>query len=572
MWYRRFLLGCITGILLVGNAAAEQYAFQIAFTDKNGQSLSNPLSFLSQRAIDRRTAQGITLDSTDLPVSAAYIDSVLTLTGGVYHESSRWLNMCVILLSDSSQILKLQNKSYISSIVQVAYYGTELHERMSEGYTGGRMQPTGSSNGTNAAQEQRNSSANKTTNDAAYYGSTYQQTALVNGTCLNDRGFKGQGKLIAILDAGFIGADTNPGFDSLRQSGRIADEHNFTLATDNVYESDDHGMLVLSTMAGYIPNSFVGAAPLASYALYITEDDNSEQPIELFNMIAGAERADSIGADVITESLGYNTFDNPAYNFNFSTDFDGKTTIAARAANFATKKGILFVATAGNQGTDPSWSEILTPGDADSALTIGATDAEGDIASFSGYGPNAAGAIKPDVCADGNDAATFTDAGYNGSNQGTSFSTPQIAGWAACLMQAYGNATPYTIRTAIEKSANAYTTPGSQNGYGVPDFCAASQLLNVKDTPVATASSWITASPNPFTDQISLTVDATVSQDISFRLTDVTGKVVASQEQFFSKGYNAPVQMVLGGHLPAGIYILKAVSNTQQQVVKLEKL
>jgi serine protease AprX len=393
---------------------------------------------------------------------------------------------------------------------------------------------------------------------------------MVNGNYLHDKGFSGTGKLIAVLDAGFLGTDTHPGFDSLRLSSGILDVHNFTLASSDIFSTvDTHGTSVLSTIAGNVPGTFVGSAPHASYALYITEDNNSEQPIELINMLCGAERADSLGADIIITSLGYNIFDAPFLPLNFSTDLDGKTTTAAKGANIATQKGILFVATAGNEGGD-SWNRILTPGDADSALTIGSVEVTGINAPTSGYGPNAAGQIKPDVCALGQPANVFTQTGY-GAADGTSFSTPQIAGWAACLWEAIPAATPYQLRQAINKCASSYNTPGPQIGYGIPNFECTFQSLNVKDTPPPFSSAnWVIAMPNPFTDVPVIAVSPNTSGNVDFRLSDISGKIITSFQLFLKTGYNTPISVPVAG-LPAGVYILKAVSATQQQVLRLVK-
>jgi len=532
---------------------ATQYAYSIYFTDKNATiySLSSPAAYLSARAILRRTAQGIAIDSTDLPVLPQYIDSVLTLTGGEMHEVSRWMNMCVILVTDSNQIHALNGKSYISSIKLVASYMGTLHKDSH------RKEPE-------AAKKQ----AQRTTSgDAVYYGDTWNQTTMVNGNYLYDLGYSGQGKLISVLDAGFSDVDTHIGFDSLRTSGRLIDEHNFVLATNFVYSYDLHGTEVLSTMAGYVPNTFVGSAPLASYALYVTEDDDGDQPIEMINMLCGAERADSIGSDIITSSLGYNTFDDPADNFVFA-NLDGKTTIAAKAANIATKKGMLFIASAGNEGGD-SWNNILTPGDADSALTIGNVDIT-EVNDFSsGYGPNAAGQVKPDVCTLGDPANVFSSSGYT-SGEGTSFSTPQIAGWAACLWQASPHATPAQLRKAINSSANHYTSPGTQIGYGIPNFGSAAVTLGVQDTQSPqNEGDWIVATPNPFTDNIVLQVTPNNAGIIEFRLTDAAGRVVGTAQNNFKKGDNAPFTITTPASLSKGVYFLKAVSATQHKVIRL---
>jgi hypothetical protein len=558
MQLRRLLICVVACLSLFTKAWAVQYAYQITFTNKLGSSgaITPPLNYLSQRAIDRRQAFSIAIDSTDWPVSSAYLDSVLTLTGGKLHETSRWLNFCVILVNDPNQVTPLQGKSYISSVKQVGYYTTQLHRQVNTG-----NQP--------AYKAHYLELLNKTTGTAAYYGNTFPQTIMVHGDYLHDLNFKGYGKLISVIDAGFDGADTHPGFDSLRENNRILDHFNFTLDTDYVYSYDSHGTSTLSTMAGNVPGTFVGSAPMASYALYVSEDDNTEQPIELLNMVAAAERADSLGTDVISVSLGYDIFDNPNYNFNFATDFDGKTTPAAIAANMATAKGILFVASAGNEGGSP-WMQILTPGDADSALTVGSVDATGTPATSSGYGPNAAGQIKPDVCDLGEGAAVFTSNGY-GYDNGTSFSTPEIAGWVACLWQADPTATPGQIHAAINRSANYYSNPTNHIGYGIPNFENATHLLNINDTPFTQSAGWVAVAPNPVASSLNLLVSLEKDENVNFRVIDISGRTVLTASHYFYWGYN-PAYSINVSSLPKGMYFVKAVSATRQAVVKVEKL
>ena len=552
---RKIILAALIIASLLGEKAlATQYAFQVFFADKNNTSfsLSAPLAYLSPRSVARRTTQGIALDSTDLPVNQQYIDTVLLLTGGKIHEVSRWLNSCVILISDSTQIHNLDSKPYVLGSLLVAFYSDSLHKTAPP------------------ANYYKSPVRKTTTSGSVYYGQTWEQTNMVKGNTLYDDGYTGAGKLIAVLDAGFTDADTHPGFGNLWSSGRIVDQHNFTLATDFVLSYDAHGTKVLSTMAGNVPNTYVGSAPMASYALYVSEDGRSEQPIELLNMLSASERADSIGADVISTSLGYNTFDNPAYNFTFATDFDGKSTVAAKAANMATQKGILFVASAGNEGGNP-WNNILTPGDADSALTIGSVDVTGTPAGNSGYGPNAVGRVKPDVCGLGQPGAIFEPGGGYGAEGGTSFSTPQIAGWAACLWQSYPGASPYQIRQAIIKCASAYTAPTSHLGYGIPDFSCSRQALLYVLPPHRESGAWVIVTSNPFGSELTLTISPDTDQYIDLELLDVTGRTVISARRFFNKGFNAPFVWTIP-ELPTGVYMLKAVAPTKQQVIRLEKI
>ncbi|GAA4466572.1 S8 family serine peptidase [Nemorincola caseinilytica] len=532
---------------------AEQFAYMVRFTDKNNTtySLSSPLSYLSSRALLRRTTQGIAIDSTDLPVNTTYIDTVLSLTDGKLHGTSKWLNMCVILLRDSAMIHNIEGKPYVSSIRQVGYYADSLRRPVPD-------------DGVPATGAQ----GYKKTWTGSDYLNTWVQTGLVHGDVLHNAGYTGNGKLIAVMDAGFLDVDTHPGFAAMVSGGRVVDKHNFKLGTDEVYAYDTHGTRALSTMAGYEPGTYIGSAPMASYALYVTEDNFSEQRIELANMLMASERADSIGVDVISSSLGYNLFDDAADNFVFAADFDGNTTIAAQAANMATRKGILFVTSAGNEGGG-GWNMILTPGDADSALTIGSVDYSGVSAANSGFGPNAAGRVKPDVCGMGQSAAVFVGSGY-GNQNGTSFSTPQIAGWAACLWQAYPTATPYQLRDAIIRCASRYTAPTAQQGYGIPDLGCSKQAMSVKDVKPFAPGVWVSAAPNPVGNELRIVVAPDEDGPVSFAVIDVTGRMILTAERTFSRGYNDAFILPMNS-LPAGIYLLRAETATQRQAIKVVK-
>lgn len=545
---------CTTLLVLLARVAiaAPQYAFRITFTDKKGApSILNPQAFLSQRSLDRRNQQGLSVDSTDRPVSPLYLDTVLTLTQGVLHVTSRWLNNCVILVDDASKVAPLHSKPYISSITEVANYPNGLHN-----LAPGVPVTTTGGNGMSIKA--------KTTGDPTYYGSTWGQTSLVKGDCLHDNGWKGEGKLIAVLDDGFRYVDTAAAFDSMHAQNRLIEVHNFISANNDVFSQIwVHGTEVLSTMAGLVPNTYVGAATHAQFALYVTEDQSGEKPIEMDNMVAAFERADSIGADVISSSLGYNTFEAPYPNIT-PAEMDGKTTVAARGANLAAQKGILLVITAGNEGS----GGLLTPGDADSVITVGNVDNSKNPAPSSGYGPNAAGIIKPEVCAQGNLGYVMTSNLAPFGVQGTSISTPQLAGFAACLWQGSPGRTNSEIKRAIIRSAHLYPNPQMpQLGYGVPDFCAASTRLDIKG--LGSSITGMAVQPNPFYDYVSIKVSSNVTQDVVIAITDVTGKLVMSQPEQIYHGENA-VSLDLSS-FASGIYICRVVGQNAVQTVKLVK-
>jgi hypothetical protein len=458
----------------------------------------------------------------------------------------------VLLLNDSSQMLNLQNKPYIKSTHYIGYYSTALHR------------------GGSPAEEEIKTRIRKnarTTGNAAYYGLSYDQTALVNGDYLHDLGYKGAGKMIAVFDEGFGNIDIATGFDSMRQAGRLKDKYNFPSAS-SVINQALHGTKALSIMAGNIPGTFVGCAPMADYAVYCTEIIGSEQYLEMDNMVAATERSDSLGVDIISCSLGYNDFAGLASPPLTYGQINGDSTVAAKAANIARRKGMLFVTTAGNDGAT-SWKYILTPGDADSAITVGAATFSKNVDPNSGYGPNSSGRIKPDVCMPG-PTAYLSDGSNPGSGGiATSWSTPQLAGWAACLWEAVGpTIKPYQLYDAIIKSAHMYNNPDNHNGYGVPDFKKAFELLEVKKI-VPKPNSWVTLQPNPVEDFISMNIYADKPADAYIRVTDISGKLVVNTVQKLDSGNQ--VVAIPATLLPAGVYLLKVATGDKEAVIRMVK-
>lgn len=540
----RIILYCLMliglSLIFTNSHAQEQYAFRVYFTDKNttDHTLTTPLSYLSQRAIDRRAKYNIDIDSSDLPVPVTYIDSVLQTTQGILHATSRWQNSCVILLEDSVNILDLLGINFIANIKQVAYYPGGLHQRP------GR---------TDSA-----SKGNKPTDfDENFYGAAWSQIHLCHGEYLHEQGKMGEGQLIAVIDVGFTGVNTASAFDSMFQQNRLMDTWNYIYDTAHVFGYGAHGCQVLSCMASYIPESHVGTAPKAMYALYATDDLNSEQAIEEDNFVAAAERADSLGADLISTSLGYNTFDNDDDSYTYS-DLDGNTTLVARASNMATRKGIMMVISAGNEGTS-SWQHILTPGDADSAMTVGSVNNLKEHALSSGKGPNAAGVLKPNVSAQGVQAAVVGAAGNVTLQTGASFATPVLAGLTACLMQTAPDMHPLEIRSLIESVSDSFSAPTNNIGNGVPDFKKAyEQITDIDD--VTKHENAFSVFPNPAQNKVFVVAPSALHEEIAYSIYDVQGRSV-------KKGHTKK-EITIGG-ITTGLYYLKLSSNKYSQVVKL---
>jgi serine protease AprX len=262
----------------------------------------------------------------------------------------------------------------------------------------------------------------------------------------------------------------------VRANNQILNVYDFVANETSVDEDNTHGMQCLSTIAANMPGVFVGTAPKATFCLYRTEDVASETRIEEHNLAAGYERADSIGVDVCSVSLGYTTFDFASQNYTYA-NMNGNTTMGAIASDIAAKKGMLPVVAAGNDGTG-AWHYISTPADADSVMTVGAVDTLGNIAGFSSYGPSSNGRIKPNVAATGLRAVVANaGSGQPTYSNGTSFATPNMAGLTTCLWQAYPEYNNMTILDAMQKSAHKFTTPDDRVGYGIPDMKKAFCML-----------------------------------------------------------------------------------------------
>lgn len=443
----------------------------VYFKDKpNAQLFFNaPLNVLSQRALDRRTNQNIALDLTDVPIETTYITQVKSSTGITVMAQSKWLN-ALHIRGTQTNILSLKSLTFVDKVVFANKSLNTTSKKVSE-------------NQVVQSRVKLKTAINYS------YGSSANQIQMLNGQVLHQQNYTGSGKIIAVLDAGFPGVNTALPFKKLIDNNRILGGYDFVNRNDNFYTGDDHGTMVLSTMGGYKENELVGTAPEASYYLFITEYDPTENPVEESYWVEAAEKADALGVDIITTSLGYFEFDNPNYSHTYN-DMNGSTNFISRGAEIAFSKGIVVVASAGNEGTT-SEPHIGAPADAVSVITVGAVNDSKAKSGFSSIGPSYDGRIKPDVMAQGTAAVISDTAGNIGTINGTSFSCPIMAGMIACLWQAFPSKTNKQIRDMVLRSSDRYATPDNNYGYGIPNFGSA---LGVEDFQI---SSYFSVFPNP---------------------------------------------------------------------------
>ena len=343
--------------------------------------------------------------------------------------------------------------------------------------------------------------------DTALYDKSYNQLEMTSTiSCMHDRGFDGNGVLIAVLDAGFPKMDSMQAFAKMRNQGRVIDTWDFEDNTSFVNHKSTHGTYVSSIVGGQLDSSFIGSAPKADYAFYITEITRFERNIEEFNLILGLERADSIGADICTISLGYRNFDTLQLSYDYS-GMDGKTTIVAQGVTVARNKGIIISTAAGNSGSGSG--TLSSPCDADSILCVGAINYDSTRAGFSSEGPTFDGRIKPEVVTIGRACYyVYLDDSIRNGN-GTSFSTPLFSGLVACLKQAHPLRTNFQLIDAILKNSHLSTNPDNIYGYGIPNACKIDSALVVLDsvilsTPELQKELRVSIYPNPASNFVTL--------------------------------------------------------------------
>lgn len=419
-----------------------KYRYAVTLRDKDGcgYSTDSPEEFLSGRAIERRLRQGVGITEADLPLSSIYTDSLQRAGFGMVC-ASKWTNTAVVECDTIGAEGWLSSLGFVSEALYVGTYSIEPDMRCNVD----------------------NNYLNSRGNDS--YGALSSQLAVTGTSWLHSQGYCGDGMLVAVIDDGFRNADSiNAGWNASIAGFRdVANP-----ANDDIYNvGTGHGTMVLSCLAADVDSVIRGGAPDASYWLMRTELDN-EQPVEMYYLASAIECADSLGCDIATISLGYFTFDSPFPGLTYD-DLDGST-IASHVADMAVDRGMLVVASAGNEG-NKVWRYINVPSDGKNVLCIGALARESvtDVAAYSSVGPSSDGRTKPDVVTPGT-AGVVSYAGELISNNGTSFAAPLAAAGLACLWQAVPEFSSLELVDLLRGTATMADTPDNSFGYGIADF------------------------------------------------------------------------------------------------------
>jgi hypothetical protein len=410
----------------------ENAKYWVFLSDKNNSEF-DPYTYFDQKAINRRNKLGISLyDSSDFPVNETYTATITAMVDSVA-VISRWFN-ALVLHANEKQIQSVASLGFVDSVIKASPITKHISGEAGDLVSG--FEISKSQIGLAKAQVQR-----------------------MGAKDFQAKGLTGKGIRIAVFDIGFKSYKTNPAFNHIRTNSKIISTWDFVKNRKNVDAGGTHGTNVLSCIAGKDGNQIIGLAQDAEFLLARTETW-TEFFAEEENWLAAAEWADKHGADIINSSLGY------TYHRYFRYDMDGKTAFVSRAANLAAHKGILVVNAAGNEGTD-SWKNIGAPADADSVLSVGGIhNRTGIHTDFSSFGPTWDKRLKPNVSAFGHVVAAGPK-GYH-KTQGTSFSSPLIAGFAACAWQSDTSLSNMEMFRLIQRSADLYPYYDYAHGYGVP--------------------------------------------------------------------------------------------------------
>ncbi len=459
--------------IITNNGTSKIVTFRVFFNDKGpekfvkGSELYNQtLSSLSARAIKRRLKvrnENNIITIEDAPIYQNYIDEILKYNVKLLLKL-KWRNYCVFSC-DSAEYQEISHKitDYdFVNFVQLTGKLIPVQQEIPSDYDNKRK--FNKKDIFNITEYKRCG--------AFSYGESFAQVNLINADELHSLGITGDSVLLAILDAGFRWKTHNS-----MKNANVVGEYDFiqldsitSNEKDDVTNQDAHGTLVFSTISGILNDKLIGISPTSMFVLCKTESIPEEVHLEEDNNAAAMERIEAMGADLSTSSLAYKQFNDSDEDYEYDIDLDGKSTITAQAINNAVARGMVCLTAAGNTG--PAQKTLLTPGDADSAITCAAVNVINNTvipASFTSCGPRADSVIKPDiaalgvhvVCAGTKDSIDLIKA------NGTSLSTPLIAGAASLLLSCFPELTPWEVRNFLFSTASNYPTKDNTLGFGV---------------------------------------------------------------------------------------------------------
>lgn len=297
-------------------------------------------------------------------------------------------------------------------------------------------------------------------------------------------GYTGKGVKVCVIDTGIDASHPD------LNGNKVVAWADYVNGKTTPYDDHGHGTHVSSTIAGtgnVSSGQYKGVAPEAS--LMVAKVLSGQGSGSNTNILKGIDWAVQNGARVISMSLGSNSH---------SQAMDD-------AIKSAVSRGVTVVVAAGNSG--PSARTVACPGDSPDAITVGASDRNDAIASFSSRGPTYDGRVKPDVTNMGVGLVAAKATGTNPSKgtqyyvamSGTSMATPMTSGVVALLLQANKTLTPAQVKAVLTKTAKPLggSVPSNDYGYGRVDAKAALDYVLTGKVPAPTPTPTPSPGPSP---------------------------------------------------------------------------
>ena len=178
--------------------------------------------------------------------------------------------------------------------------------------------------------------------------------------------------------------------------------------------------------------------------------------------------------------------------------------------------------------------------------------------------------LKPNVAAQGEGAYFANTDGTFIYGNGTSFSSPIMAGMMACLWQACPDINNMELINAVQLSGSIADSPDNKIGYGIPDFMAAHNWLSVTEHDEDDLFSEAKLFPNPFSSHVELSFTSKESNDAHVFIVDLTGRTVYESEHRVNTGFNT-IRFMEMGTAPSGVYFIRLESGRSVLTSKLIK-
>ena len=299
----------------------------------------------------------------------------------------------------------------------------------------------------------------------------------------------GEGVTVAVIDSGIDVAHPD-------LAGRVSQRWNLVSANQDVTDLSGHGTKVAGIIGGEINNALGVAGVAAGVSL---------MAVRISEAVDGSTTSSVIAAGIVWAA------DHGARVANVSYDVTMSGTVATAAEYMRSLGGVVLVP-AGNDGL------YVDHADNTSVITVGATDSNDQIPSWSNYGNII------DVVAPGSAIVTTSVGGYYASATGTSFATPVAAGVAALIIAANPDLSAADVEQILKQSAVDVGAPGWDvyAGAGRVNAAAAVQMaLAWNPAPADTQAPTVAISSPAAGAQVSGTVVVQITASDNVGVTSV---------------------------------------------------